>query len=441
PYHLLKFQRSHDSGRRTAGSMPPLPADSDPAPQAAAGSDRSSPFPFRAYYFCVFAGVALVGTYLNLYFRRIGMSDVQIGWLSGTMSILGVASPPLWGAISDSMGSKQKPGIALMAATALLCPCFLAARQFGALLLLVAAFGFFSSPIVPLADASVMAHLRHWGGDYGRSRVWGSIGYTVVLAFTGFLLPRTPQGPASALVPVFLAFPAWRVAGIWWARRIREDPPSPTGGRTPIGRAVIESMVLFKRPRMLIFMLCGFLGWGAMQAYYVFFPIYLDALRVSDQHKGLFVALGVVAEIAFLSQVGRVERRIGMYGLFTLGIAAQALRLFFFASRFTAPGSPLGLGEIALAQLLHAFTFAAFYVGCIGVLTRHVPDRLRAGGQTFFSAIVTGLGGFAGAALAGSLAHSYNMGVMFGVSSAIAAAACLLSTVLIVIPDGSTRLG
>ena len=385
---------------------------------------RPSAFPFKAYYFCIYAGPAIVGTYLNLFFKRRGLSDSQIGLAAAVLSIVGALSPPLWGALADRLGSRRVPGVVAMLSTGLLFPLFWWIRPFYGILFLLALFGLLQAPIVPLADAATTAYTRRWEADYGRIRVWGSIGYALVLAGLGLLLPGRSHATAAALAPIFVALPLSRLVGSWYGSRLPDPEPHPGGSPAGFRQGLADAAALFLRRPLLVVSLCTILGWGAMQAYYTFFPIYLDQLHVPDDQKGLYIDIGVVAEICFLSQSGRLQKVLGPYGLFSLGLAAQALRLFLFS--FRVPLWGLGIGQVA-----HAFTFGAFYVGCIAILSQEVPDRLRAGGQAFFSGLVMGLGAAAGAAAAGRLGHAYGLERMFREASLVAAAGFVLSLWLV----------
>ncbi|MDQ2730899.1 MAG: MFS transporter [Armatimonadota bacterium] len=389
-------------------------------PETSSSRSGRSTLPFKAYYFCGFAGFALSNTYLNLYFKRNGLSEGTIGELSAILSICGVLSPPVWGALADWMGSARKPNLILMAMTGALFPFFLFTHHILLLFMLAALFGSCMSPIIPLTDAAVVSHLKRWGGEYGPVRVWGSIGFVVALVSIGFALPAHASAKASALMPVFVGFTLWRMAGLFWGFRLPEGRrDGPNRGVSP-WRGMKEAAGLFRNRRMFIFILCSFLGWASMQAYYVFFTIYLDWRRVPDGQKGMFWNVGVVAEILFLSLSGRVRQRIGYGWMLTAGLMAQALRLLLFS--FMAP-----LWAVALGQSLHAFTFGSFYVAGIAFLHENVPDRLRAGGQAFFTAIVTGLGGALGAWGAGTIAHAHGLPAMYRECSFVAMAACLLS--------------
>ncbi|HET6385731.1 MAG TPA: MFS transporter [Armatimonadota bacterium] len=389
-------------------------------------SDSRAPsaLPFKAFYFCVFAGPAIVGTYLNLYFQRRGLTDGEIGILAGILSLVGVVSPLLWGAVADRLGSRRRPGIWAMGISGVLFPCFWWLHGHAILIPLIALFGFFQSPLIPLADAAATAYVGRWAADYGRIRVWGSIGYAAVLASMGLLLPARSRAGAAALLPVFVLYLFWRFVGAGCAAKIPEQKGEQAVPPVNIGRAMIQAAAVFRDRRLILVCICAFLGWGAMQAYYTFFPIYLDILKVPDNLKGLYIDIGVGAEILFLTQSGRLEKAIGAAGMLTLGLAAQAGRLLLFAY-------PVPLWAVALGQTLHAFTFAAFYVACIAFLTKIVPDHLRGGGQAFFSGVVMGLGGAIGSALAGYVAHRHGMPLMFRAGACTAGAACLLSLVLV----------
>ena len=85
--------------------------------------------------------------YINLYFKRIGLSGTQIGVLVAMQSVLAIAAPIFWGMVSDSaMQKKRVLGLLLIGSII----TFFSISFFNSFLLLVfifPVFAFFSTTI------------------------------------------------------------------------------------------------------------------------------------------------------------------------------------------------------------------------------------------------------------------------------------------------------
>ena len=89
-----------------------------------------------------------------------------------------------------------------------------------------------------------------------------------------------------------------------------------------------------------------------------------------------------------------VAKRIPLFPLLGLSFALTSLRWFVMARVDDGP-------TLAAIQVLHAFTFGAFYVGAITYLDETVPPSLRATGRALFTSVSIGLGGLIGHQMAG----------------------------------------
>ena len=181
----------------------------------------------QVQYFLVFAPFAIVTTYQNLHFKRLGFSDSQIGSLNAIAAILAVISPPLWGYVTDRLGEKRAPLAILLITSGALYPFFLGTRSFLAAAIFQGAFSFCFAPCVALTDALVLEQLPRAGGDYARLRLWGSMGFIcTLLAFGLFLgVARWLARGRRAASATFIAFALVRLVNTAWVLRLPPGEP------------------------------------------------------------------------------------------------------------------------------------------------------------------------------------------------------------------------
>ena len=132
---------------------------------------------FAALYFLMLLPVGLQTPYLFLFFQRRGLSDSQLGTLASVSPMVTLLVPPLWGMIADRLGDRRRLLALLLASSAVVFPCIIGVTSFLGTLVLMTLFSAFSMPPNALADAITLEHVEKTGEDYGRMRLWGSVGF------------------------------------------------------------------------------------------------------------------------------------------------------------------------------------------------------------------------------------------------------------------------
>jgi PPP family 3-phenylpropionic acid transporter len=364
---------------------------------------------FTSYYFVAFIPWGIYSPYLPLFFQRSGRSDAEIGALLALPPLLMILAPPVWGAAADRLRDRKRVLLMLLAVSALIFPALWLARDsFFATMIAMAVFTFFFASSEPLSDAITMEHLPNAGGDYGRIRLWGSLGFVFPLLLMGIILK--PAFGASlgveSLAPVFVLFVAFRLLALAWATRL------PSGEKIPSGRFDWRSLRVLASPPFIVLATCAFMSRLGSQGLYVFFSIYLDKLHMADNLKGYFWAIGVLSEVVVMFFAGRIMARVNIKWLFAASLAASAVRLF-------ALSFPLSFVAIALIAPLQGISFAAFHVPAVTFIGRIAPPHLRASGQTLFAAVVGGLGGVVGAQASGAVAGQIGILGLFRAMSVV----------------------
>src|SRR5262245_665860 len=118
------------------------------------------------------------------------MSAVEIGVLMSMPQLTRIVAPHLWGWLADRGGNGLRIArIAGLAGTVAWLGVY-ASTQFAWLFAVLLAVMFFWSAALPLMEATTLTHLGEETARYGRIRVWGSIGFVVVVIGAGYLLDR-----------------------------------------------------------------------------------------------------------------------------------------------------------------------------------------------------------------------------------------------------------
>ena len=143
------------------------------------------------YYFLFFGAIGGLIPYLNLYYQELGMETWQIGVLAALMTASTLFAGPMWSAIADIFHIHQRLLPLLMLLTLPLAFVMSGADGFYMFLLLILLFGSCMAPVISLADNAVLAFLGDKQHEYGYLRIWGSVGWSISVWGTGWLIERT----------------------------------------------------------------------------------------------------------------------------------------------------------------------------------------------------------------------------------------------------------
>jgi len=372
-----------------------------------------------SYHFVAFIPWGIFFPYLPLYFQRCGRGDAEIGSLLALPPLLMILSPPIWGAAADRLGDKKRVLLITLGVSALVFPLFWFGRSFAAAMAVMAAFALFFVPSEPLANAITMENLPRAGGDYGKIRLWGSLGFIFPLLFMGLALgPTTGAGAdVGSMAPMFVLYAAFGLLVLAWATRLPSAHEVRTGGLD------WRALRVLARGQFAIFALCALVWRVGTLGLFIFFSIYLDRLGMGDNLKGYFWAIGVISEVVVMYFAGRIMARTSIKWLFAISLVASAVRLFAFSF-------PLSFAAIAAVAPLQGIAFAAFHIPAVTYVNQTVPPHLRASGQSLLVAFVWGVGGVIGAQLSGAIADEIGVFGLFRVMSYVVLAALVVFVAL-----------
>jgi MFS family permease len=323
--------------------------------------------------------------FLPIVLRDRGLSAAEIGAVLSVAALAGFVSTPLWGHAGDGrLGAERTLVVAAIAAAAAAVPLVFV-HSFLALTIVVVAITAARSAMASLTDAIALEHLGDDRAQYGRVRLWLSLGWAISACVWGLVLQ---WGSLDWLPWIYVgcvlvvAIAAYSVGG---GRSVRE--PSPAGTR----RAMLIALAPFLLSLLLLF--------AAFNATFSFI-----SLRIRELGGGLFVvgaatALQAVAEAPVMRITPRLNRVIGHRALYVVG------SLFFIVSfvAWAFLDDPLA---IALVKLVAGVGFALVYVGSVLLVDDLVPPGLRGTGQGLAKAVTFGLSPILGS-LAGGAIYDY----------------------------------
>ncbi|WP_394204081.1 MFS transporter [Shewanella waksmanii] len=369
-----------------------------------------------ACYFFFFAILGVLIPYLGVFFEHRGFNAQEIGFLLAILMATRIIAPNVWAMVADKTGMRGqlvKLGAACSAVTFL---TFFYHGGFVYLAISLSIYTFFWNAILAQLEVITLESLGSNTGGYGKIRSFGSLGYLVFVVGVGFaisawgteILPYVGLGLFLGLLGCALALPNTR------ANIDRNEPVKPL--------KIDKAIFWFLLSAVLLQMSAG--------PFYGFFVLYLKQVGYSESAAGIYVALGVLAEIVMFMYAPRLMGRFGVRRLLVISIAMTAIRWLLMAF---CVGS---IWWLAVSQLLHAFTFGLVHAASIQFVHQHFDIRHRSKGQALYASLSFGVGGALGTWLCGFI---WGDGSMAWLSWLVAGICALLSMLAVfMIPKSAT---
>ena len=365
-----------------------------------------------AAYAAYYATVGLEYVYLPFFFTRIGLSPSDVGILYAGRIATMIVAQPLTTSFADRTG---RPYLVLKIAMALGFCC--ASGLFLAHSLPIAALFMWAqaamrSVCIPLLDT---ATLRERGpAKYGRTRLWGSVGYGVAALVFASAVRALAFDQAGALVlPAYVAMNGITVLTML----LLHEEPRPHSAEAHPERLVT--------PAVVCLMVLGAFHWAAVETNNIYFSLVLKERGLSPYAPGLGSGVAIVCEVIVFFTFARFIKLAPARVWVVVSLALSIVRWLVTAFAHT----PLVLIGI---QSFHAIAFALWWASLLMTLGQVVSVKRRGALQGLFAAAVMGGGGAIGSSVSGRVLH------LFGGQAMFLGAACL-EVVALTVALGSMR--
>lgn len=367
----------------------------------------------------MFLQYAIWGAWLPLLWPFLsdhrGLTGAQIGNIFAIGAVGAILAPFVAGQIADRYFSTEKfLGISHLLG-ALVVWRLAAVESYSAFLALSLVYSLIYAPTLSLTNSLAFHHIPDRDRDFGKVRVWGTVGWIVVgIGIGQWLLRRhTPQGAEAAEVLLAQAAgmgDAFRLSAIlgvamgFYCFSLPRTPPARSEQSNAALRALGEVKV---QPLLTLFLLAVPIS-VIHQFYFVHTAGFLqrfqteaaDAVnRVFGVGGGGLMTVGQMSEILVLAAIPFVSGRISRKTLLAIGISAYLLRFLIFAH-----GETLGLGAVVAGVALHGLCFGCFIFVAFMIVDEESSTDVKASAQSLFNVVIVGIGTIVGSKVAGWVA-------------------------------------
>ena len=359
-------------------------------------------------YFFYFALLGLISPFLSIFLDGQGFNSRQVGETLAIITATKIVAPSLWAMLADKT-AKPLLIIRLGAFLALLSFSLLFwFNGFWPISFCLALFTLFWTAILPQLEVHTLTSVRHSSKIYARIRLWGSLGFIALAIIAGETMSALGYQSFTALGVVMLA--------CLFISTLVLKPVKQAKKKTLTSGPILTKLL---DKRFICFFIAGLLLQLSFAPYYGFFALFLRDFNYSGLAIGLFISLGVVAEIIAFIYMGTLFKHFRLKSLLVFSLAITALRWFLM---------PLVADSIlwlSINQLAHAASFAIYHSASMLFISKHFNKTQQSRGQGIYLGGVYGIGGAIGAYLTGILwldgVGASNAFIMAGASALLGA--------------------
>ncbi len=279
---------------------------------------------------------------------------------------------------------------------------------------------------MPLTNSLAFHHLPDRDRDFGRVRVWGTVGWIVVgISMAQWLFyQHTPSGGTAESIQAAQEAgmaDAFKLSGILgiimglYCFFLPHTPPAKGREKNASLEAIGE---IRHNPLCTLFLLAVPIS-CIHQFYFVHTAKFIGGYQAAAQ--GLFnklnalfgvgggglMTVGQMSEMVVLAAMPFLAKRLSRKTLLAIGIAAYGLRMFLFAYA-SQLADATGLNPVAFlipGLAMHGFSFGCFIFVAFMVVDEETTGDVRASAQSLFNLVIIGVGIIVGSLIAGWVAN------------------------------------
>lgn len=349
----------------------------------------------KSLSFMHYGGKAIILPFLPLFLYGQGFTSVEIGTIMGVAPMMSIVAQPLVGFLSDKYKTIKR--------ILLLLYLFVFAASFGIffsgsfwiVFLAFLLFHFALSPATPLLDSMSIKTLgpekRH---EYGKIRLWGSI---------GFALTATTSGPLLLWVgidKIYVLFWIITMLTMFLISFLKEQNQS----QKPVSLKGVRDVASNKQ--FVLFLVLCLIIMIPHRTNDTMVVLYLENLGATSIMVGMawaFAALSEVPVFYFITKKLLEYNYLIFFGVITFLYTIRWSLYAFIPSPYV----------ITFLQLSQGITFGLFWIVALQTAVKFAPEHLRSTGQSLLTSVCFGIGGAIGGTLGGWIFGQFGASVLY----------------------------
>jgi nucleoside transporter len=367
----------------------------------------------------MFLQYAIWGSWLPLLFpylmNHLGMEPGKVGNVFAVGAIGAIVGPFFVGQVADRYLSTEKLLGLLHLAGAGVMYLLIGAETYSQWLWMSLVYGLVYAPTLSLTNSLALAHLPNRDRDFGRVRVWGTLGWIAVGIGVGhwLLANHTPDGAETVVVAAAQdagridAFKLAMWLGLAMGVYCFSLPNTPPAGSEE-SNAATKAMGSFRKQPLVTLLVISFVISIVHQFFFVYTSDFLSSYgrdaaasinKVFGVGGGGLMTIGQMSEVLVLGfMIPFLASRMSRKNLLAIGLCAYAGRMALFAYTDSLPAILFGIA-------LHGLCFGCFIFVAFMVVDEETSDDVRASAQSLYNLIIIGVGVGLGSIVSGQLGN------------------------------------
>lgn len=356
----------------------------------------------------MFLQYAIWGSWLPLFWQFVtghrGIEPEKAGLLFSIGGIGALFAPFIAGQIADRWFRTERfLGISHLVGAALIWQ-LASITTFNGFVIFGLLYSLIYAPTLGLTNSLAFHHLPDRDRDFGKVRVWGTVGWIAVgIGMGQWLLHHyTPATVVAGMADSFRLSAILGAALGVYCLTLPATPPQPGRNRFAPMEAIGE---VKKMPLLALFLIAMPVA-VVHQFYFVHTAGFLASIKhpAADSINKVFgvgggglMTIGQMAEILVLAAMPFIAKRTSRKTLLLIGLLAYTARFAVFAYLPT----PM---YVIPALALHGLVFGCFFFVCFMIVDEHTSGDVKASAQGLFTLIIFGIGPIVGNFFAGVVA-------------------------------------
>ena len=325
----------------------------------------------------------------------------QVGLVLGAGALGAVFGPFIAGQVADRWFATERFLAFSHLVGAILVWLLAVTESFPVFLGLSAIYGVIYAPTLALTNSLAFHHMPDRDRDFGKVRLWGTIGWIVAGIGVGQWLAfqHSPTGVTEEVLQAAQdagRADAFRLSGFLgvlmglFCFTLPHTPPSQGSEKN----ATFEALAEVKRQPLITLFLLAVPVSIIHQFYFVFTSDFLSKYgrdtanainKVFGVGGGGLMTIGQMSEILVLGLIPLFAKKLSRKTLLAVGLLAYAARMALFAYTDS-------LATVLFGVALHGLCFGCFIFVAFMVVDEETTSDVRASAQNLFNLVIVGIG-------------------------------------------------
>lgn len=236
-------------------------------------------------FFFYFA-FACYNAMLALYLSDIHFNAQQISLITSSAPLFSIIAQPYLGTLADRFHSPRKVSLVALFITVVMDIIFMFTHQLILLLITSASILALFNAVTPLTDRIGVSSPY----DFGKIRLWGSIGYAVCAQLCGIVYD------VIAPISIFVIFLFGTLTAIICILRVKDPVAVQTETKTEYSSKEAYKS-LFKNKQYIIFLIISFFFWGGCTANFTYISVFIKSVGGTASMVGSYQLFATLFEV------------------------------------------------------------------------------------------------------------------------------------------------